>query len=103
MTAAGQATRAPPMSQRPRGRRAQRFLGHQHLCEPEAPWGPAAWEPSPSFRSGCVPPPQGRERPLDRFPKVLAMRDLLSEDHTSAEFEEALEALLNRLDLELSQ
>jgi TetR/AcrR family transcriptional regulator, tetracycline repressor protein len=40
---------------------------------------------------------------LDQFPAVQRMRSLLSEDHTKVEFEEALEGLLNRLDLELSQ
>lgn len=41
--------------------------------------------------------------PLDHFPMVARLRPLLSEDHTKVEFEEALETLLNRLDLELSQ
>lgn len=40
---------------------------------------------------------------LDQFPTVLRMRPLLSEDRTKIEFEEALEGLLNRLDLDLSQ
>lgn len=43
------------------------------------------------------------ELPLEEFPTVLRMRALLSEDRTKVEFEEALEGLLNRLDLELSQ
>lgn len=43
------------------------------------------------------------ELPTEQFPTVLRMRELLSEDRTKIEFEEALEGLLNRLDLELSQ
>ncbi|KQZ87683.1 TetR family transcriptional regulator [Phycicoccus sp. Root563] len=41
--------------------------------------------------------------PIERFPTVLRMQTLLSEDRTKIEFEDALESLLNRLDLELSQ
>jgi TetR/AcrR family transcriptional regulator, tetracycline repressor protein len=43
------------------------------------------------------------ELPVNAFPTVLRLRPLLTEDHTKVEFEEALEGLLNRLDLELSQ
>jgi AcrR family transcriptional regulator len=39
---------------------------------------------------------------LDRYPMVQRLRPLLSEDHTDAEFEQALESLLDRMDLELS-
>lgn len=37
------------------------------------------------------------------YPAVARLRDKLSEDHTEAEFEQALEALLERMDLALSQ
>lgn len=37
------------------------------------------------------------------YPTVWRLRGKLSEDHTEAEFEKALEALLERMDLELSQ
>lgn len=37
------------------------------------------------------------------YPTVLRLRDQLTEDHTDDEFEQALEHLLDRLDLELSQ
>ncbi|MWV58792.1 TetR family transcriptional regulator [Rathayibacter sp. VKM Ac-2754] len=40
---------------------------------------------------------------LDVAPEVLRLRDLLSEDRSDEEFEISLEALLDRLDLELSQ
>ncbi|MEO7269534.1 MAG: TetR/AcrR family transcriptional regulator C-terminal domain-containing protein [Knoellia sp.] len=40
---------------------------------------------------------------LDNYPTVSRLRDQLSEDHTEAEFEKALEALLERMDLALSQ
>ena len=43
------------------------------------------------------------ELSLEDFPTVQRLRALLSEDRSKAEFEEALEGLLNRLDLELSQ
>jgi AcrR family transcriptional regulator len=41
--------------------------------------------------------------PMENFPTVVRLRDELTEDHTDAEFEEALEHLLVRLDLEHSQ
>lgn len=40
---------------------------------------------------------------LTDYPAVMRLRDQLSEDHTEDEFERALEALLERLDLMLSQ
>ena len=40
---------------------------------------------------------------LADYPTVARLRDRLSEDHTEAEFEKALEALLERMDLALSQ
>lgn len=40
---------------------------------------------------------------LDDYPTVRGLRDELSQDHTEAEFEQGLEALLDRLDLRLSQ
>jgi len=40
---------------------------------------------------------------LSDFPAVTRLRQQLSEDHTEDEFERALEALLERLDLNLSQ
>ena len=40
---------------------------------------------------------------IEEYPTVRRLRPLLSEDRSKAEFEEALEGLLNRLDLELSQ
>lgn len=40
---------------------------------------------------------------LSEYPTVERLRDELSEDHTEAEFEKALEALLERMDLTLSQ
>ena len=40
---------------------------------------------------------------LEDFPTVRRLRPLLSQDHADREFEEALEALLDRLDRDLSQ
>lgn len=39
----------------------------------------------------------------DRFPAVRRLQPLLAQDHTDTEFEEALESLLDRLELDLSQ
>lgn len=46
---------------------------------------------------------QDEDLDLGSFPTLLELRPLLQEDHTDQEFEQALEALLNRLDLEISQ
>lgn len=40
---------------------------------------------------------------VDAYPQVFRLRDQLSEDHTVSEFEKGLEALLDRLDLKVSQ
>lgn len=40
---------------------------------------------------------------LENYPTVARLRPQLAEDHTEAEFEEALEHLLVRMDLEMSQ
>lgn len=40
---------------------------------------------------------------LSDYPLVNALRSALTEDHSAAEFEAGLEALLDRLDLHLSQ
>ena len=48
-------------------------------------------------------PNQDADLSLTEFPLVQRLRPILSEDHTQQEFEEALEALLDRMDLQLSQ
>lgn len=40
---------------------------------------------------------------LGQYPLLQQLQPMLSEDHTDAEFEQALEALLDRMDLDLSQ
>jgi TetR/AcrR family transcriptional regulator, tetracycline repressor protein len=40
---------------------------------------------------------------LDGFPTVKRLQPLLSENHTQEEFEQSLEAMLDRIDLDLSQ
>ena len=50
----------------------------------------------------AVPPPS-RTVDVSDYPTVVRTADMLAEDHTEAEFEAALEALLDRLDLLLSQ
>ncbi len=53
---------------------------------------------------GDAPVPNSdAELGVDNYPTVRRLRGLLAEDHTQAEFEQALELLLDRLDLELSQ
>lgn len=47
--------------------------------------------------------PPSRDVELGDFPTLMRTADLLAEDHTTAEFEAALEALLDRLDRVLSQ
>ncbi len=44
-----------------------------------------------------------QEQNLEQFPTVRHLQKQLSEDHSDDEFERALEALLDRIDLELSQ
>ncbi len=48
-------------------------------------------------------PPSSREPDLENCPTVLRLRERLSAHEARAEFEQALEALLDRLDRELSQ
>ena len=49
-----------------------------------------------------VPPPSETVEVFD-YPTIARSATMLAEDHTEEEFEEALEALLDRLDRELSQ
>lgn len=48
-------------------------------------------------------PNQDEDLDLADYPLTMKLQPLLSEDHTDAEFERALEALLDRMDLKLSQ
>jgi len=57
----------------------------------------------PLDEGGAALPGGVQELDLAAFPTVERLRPLLSEDHTDDEFEQALEALLDRIDLELSQ
>ena len=50
----------------------------------------------------AVPSPGGSIRVTD-YPALMRTAEMLAEDHTGAEFEASLEALLDRLDLLLSQ
>ncbi|GIL36728.1 TetR/AcrR family transcriptional regulator [Phycicoccus sp. DTK01] len=58
-------------------------------------------EPLDEGGAGVRPP--GEEVSVEDFPTILRTAPLLSEDHTVEEFERSLEALLDRLDLVLSQ
>jgi TetR/AcrR family transcriptional regulator, tetracycline repressor protein len=62
--------------------------------------GPAE---EPLDEGGADVPPRARQPELDSCPTVLRMQDQLAAHEARAEFEQALEALLDRLDRELSQ
>ena len=56
------------------------------------------------LNEGDAPVPTGDDGlDLASYPTVIRLRATLSVDHSSAEFEQGLEALLDRLDLHLSQ
>ncbi|WP_404352401.1 TetR/AcrR family transcriptional regulator C-terminal domain-containing protein [Phycicoccus jejuensis] len=57
----------------------------------------------PLDEGGAAVRPPGEEVSVEDFPTILRTAPLLSEDHTVEEFERSLEALLDRLDLVLSQ
>ncbi len=57
----------------------------------------------PLDESGEAPATGDQDLELADYPTVSALRAQLSEDHTRAEFEQGLEALLDRLDLAISQ
>jgi TetR/AcrR family tetracycline transcriptional repressor len=50
-----------------------------------------------------VPPPARGAIEVSDYPTLARTADLLAQDHTQAEFEAALEALLDRLDMVISQ
>jgi TetR/AcrR family transcriptional regulator, tetracycline repressor protein len=62
--------------------------------------GPAE---EPLDEGGADVPPRARQPELDSCPTVLRMQDQLAAHEARAEFEQALEALLDRLDRDLSQ
>ncbi len=78
------------------------LLGHLLLetVNQGATTGPAE---EPLDESGEAPATGDQDLELADYPTVSALRAQLSEDHTRAEFEQGLEALLDRLDLRLSQ
>jgi TetR/AcrR family transcriptional regulator, tetracycline repressor protein len=57
----------------------------------------------PLDEGGADVPPESEQEDLAGRPTVLRLRDRLAHHDTRAEFEQALEALLDRLDRELSQ
>lgn len=57
----------------------------------------------PLNEGGAAIPERDGNATLDEAPEVRRLRPLLSEDRSEEEFEISLEALLDRLDLELSQ
>ncbi|MFC7490361.1 MULTISPECIES: TetR/AcrR family transcriptional regulator C-terminal domain-containing protein [unclassified Knoellia] len=78
------------------------LLGHL-LLESAAQGASTAPVEEPLNEGDADLPNADAELDVDRYPAVARLRDQLSEDHTDDEFEEALEALLERMDLALSQ
>jgi len=78
------------------------LLGHL-LLEAAARGASTAPVESPLDEGDADLPTGDEDLDLSEFPTVLELQALLSEDHADAEFEQALETLLDRLDLELSQ
>lgn len=78
------------------------LLGHLLL---EASTRGATTSPveEPLDEGGADIRPPGPELSVAAYPTIVRTQALLSEDHTEAEFERALEALLDRLDRLLSQ
>lgn len=78
------------------------LLGHL-LLESSAHGAATGPEDEPLDEGDADIAPPAREVDLGSFPTLQEAADLLAEDHTRAEFETALEALLDRLDRLLSQ
>lgn len=78
------------------------LLGHL-LLESAASGASTAPVEEPLNEGDADVPNDDVDLDLDDFPAVMRLRSKLSEDHTEAEFEAALEALLERMDLALSQ
>lgn len=78
------------------------LLGHL-LLESSAQGAPTGPEDEPLDEGDADIEPPSRSIDLADFPILERTADRLAEDHTRAEFESALEALLDRLDRLLSQ
>lgn len=78
------------------------LLGHL-LLESAARGATTSPVEEPLDEGDAVVPNQDEGLPLEAYPTVSKLRPMLGEDHTDEEFEQALEALLDRLDLDLSQ
>jgi len=78
------------------------LLGHL-LLESSASGAQTGPEDEPLDEGEADVQPPSRDVDLADYPVLMRTADLLAEDHTEAEFETALEALLDRLDRLLSQ
>ena len=78
------------------------LLGHLLLevASAGASTGPVG---EPLDEGGSSVANEGAELDLERFPTVMRLRPELTRDDAETQFEKALEAVLDRLDLELSQ
>ncbi|MDQ6933742.1 MAG: TetR/AcrR family transcriptional regulator C-terminal domain-containing protein [Actinomycetota bacterium] len=79
------------------------LLGHLLLEVSAASSAPTSPDEAPLDEGDADVPNADQDLSLDQFPTVLRLRELLAKTEPTAEFESALEALLDRLDLELSQ
>lgn len=79
------------------------FLLGQLLLEVAARGESTAPVQEPLDEGDADVPNRDEELDVDRYPTVTRLRPLLSEDHSQAEFERSLEALLDRLDLLFAQ
>lgn len=78
------------------------LLGHL-LLEAAARGAQFSGPETPLDEGDAAQPNDDATAPLAAFPTVARLATKLEEDHVEVEFEEALEALLERMDLELSQ
>ena len=78
------------------------LLGHL-LLESAARGAQFSGPETPLDEGSATLPTSDAALSLDRFPTVARLSPRLVEDHAATEFEVALEALLERMDLELSQ
>ena len=79
------------------------FLLGQLLLETSSMGAPTSPAEEPLNEGDADVPTTDAELDLTHYPTVTRLQDLLSDHDTTAEFEQALEALLDQLDLQLSQ
>lgn len=79
------------------------FLLGQLLLETSTMGAPTSPAVEPLNEGDADAPTTDAELDLTHYPTATRLQDLLSDHDTTAEFQQALEALLDQLDLQLSQ